>query len=473
MNELLGIPWYPGDCFWRDRALEFGHVFRTDYGFRPACVAATTASWHLLPREPAAHHLLNWGAHLLCAVLVFVLARRSELSTGRALLASVLFVLAPGRIDAAAVLHSACDTMGLAVALSACVLWLGSERIPRLVGLALMTVLACMFKETGFVVAGLLLAWGARERTRRWWTLAVALSASVLLRLVAVGNLHGNYAGALLPEAVGLRGIALGLLGSLTGGNAWLATAGRIGRLSLGEAYPWVRAFLAVAVVGCVFVLARRLPPRRGRTLAVLLLGAGLVACMVTVNERSLYWCGPGAVLLLAQVQLPRRAARPIGFALAALVSVAGIARMQDWRQAHARVLAMRARVEDSAQRAHVDVVPVLAAPDRVDDVWTSIGSECWGRLEADAPRVMLAGRGRAMDWRGPEIRREAGGLTIAATATQDFSYTPCGPVPDGLAPWLEHRCRRGEVVELRVVGRAPPATLVFRNADLQPLSEH
>lgn len=466
MSGLSSVPWLPGDCAFRSG----GEILATEYGFRPACLAAYNLTWWLLPREALYHHVVNWCLHLLCGGLVYLVARRWGLSSARSGFAASLFLLAPGRIDAAALLHAGCDTMGLAVMLAGVLLWMSAPGRRNDLMMAVALTVACMFKEHGFVFAGLLLATEWRNRTSRWWTLCVALGLATAFRIVWTQSLMGNYVESVLAHPLGLHGITLGLLGSFTGSDAGLTALGGKGREWLGDWYFTARMALAPVAVLCVFWIVRSSSPGRVRRLGLLLLGTGLVGCVFTVTERNLYWCGPGAVLLLAQLRVPSAWLRSLAVATLSAVAFFGVQRLTQWHDANARLVQMRAAIDLSSRTHGAQEVHVIGAPDQIDGLWTLPVSECRRLLDPAAPVVHVAGRGWGTDWDGPTVRATKSGLEILPRPDYWFQVGDARRLDDH-EPWLRQSHDGRRVHRIELIAPWPPSTLVYRDGRLQPIA--
>jgi protein O-mannosyl-transferase len=102
------LNWDDGEVFVRNAALHAdGFVrwaFTTTYmeHYQPLAWLA----WGVVDRAwtltPAAAHALNVGLHVLCAALVFVLARRLTATTATAIAAALLFAMHPLRVEVVA-----------------------------------------------------------------------------------------------------------------------------------------------------------------------------------------------------------------------------------------------------------------------------------------------------------------------------------------------------------------------------------
>ena len=318
------------------RSVELWHSSYWPAGllYRPLTLQLFALEWTLGGGRPIAFHLVNLLLLVVIGLLLFRLCRTilaaagSPSSDAIALGATVLFLVHPVHVEAVA------NVVGQAELLAACFAILAVERYVswrflsteglsarQRAALAVLTLLAILSKETGYVVPLLLLAVDytvLRQRPARrgevYLLQGAAVAVGLLLRLVALGSLAGE-----TPATV-FRGLPAG-----SRGLAMLAVVPEWFRLLLWPAHlqgeygppglPVTPGLSAAHVLGLALLLATVLligwAWRRRPVLALGLLWVVIALAPVSnvvaptgivVAERTLFLATVGLVFVTAFV---------------------------------------------------------------------------------------------------------------------------------------------------------------------------
>lgn len=326
---------------------------------RPAFGLFSWLTVQALGADPRGHHALNAALHAACTLLAYALVR--ALAGGRALtalLAGLLFALAPVHAEAVAWITGRVDLLptalflasalgfvafrqrgsALAYALSVAAFALGILAKEILITLPLVLVVLDLHLRAG--------AAGQGGTAPRGWAAAraylpyLAVAGMVLLlRLLAFGS------------AAREDRLRPGLL------LAYLARQGRsLGLLLAPEGGLWVRGLVLAVLVAWTLVLVRQRAAYRGSARLVVLGAAWYAVTLVPLavtyaSQRHLYLPSFGIAVALAFLVLPvteaGARATPLRLATAGLLvvlSAVGLARrLGDWAEAGALSRALRA----------------------------------------------------------------------------------------------------------------------------------
>lgn len=275
--------------------------------YRPVVVASYFADRALFGTSPVGPHAVNLALHLLCAVLVGVLALRLGARPEIALGSTALFAFHPATVEAVANVSSRGDLLALAWVLLA----LLAARSDKPVLVFVTVVLAQLSKEAAFVAVPLLLLveWAAQDFT---WKLRVRSAVAALLATVV---------------SLGVRRLALGASVRLSEGHeGWvfaLTGAANVARYAALTVLPsllvpyapetqasWLALGLVVALLAAAVVAVRRAPWLTFGVAWFLVATAPIARWLpVTVRFSGLLLYLPLVGVALALARVPVRAA--------------------------------------------------------------------------------------------------------------------------------------------------------------------
>jgi tetratricopeptide (TPR) repeat protein len=192
--------------------------------YRPVMRASLIGDLYLGGGAPWFSHLTNVLIHCFNAVLVLLLFRQILGNNSGAFAGSLLFAVHPVHTEAVAAVFSRMDLLALLLLLPAALNWTKPEdshysRISPVRYLApLSYFLACLTKETSFMLLPVLLVWVVLEWKRPakskvvsfiWLTIAaftaLIIRMAVFAREAGAGSIPGVRAGAMLPDIDPLR----------------------------------------------------------------------------------------------------------------------------------------------------------------------------------------------------------------------------------------------------------------------------
>jgi len=243
--------------------------------YRPVSLSVLVIQKTLFGDNRAGYRLINFFTHLLSAILLFLTSRwflRERLrivpgTTGvPALFASMLFCSLPYNMDAVMFITDLGDLMvlsALLLALVACEQFLEKGRILSLAYLFLCSLVALGSKETGIVVAPLLLLWAllrARPINRRRLIAALTLPA-----LCTVAYMIGRSLFLADTTQLSLKTAIFRYPGDILVALRWALLPHPV---SLMEAAPasmlatswWIGVLLLLLLAVLIFRLVRRQP---------------------------------------------------------------------------------------------------------------------------------------------------------------------------------------------------------------------
>ncbi|MBN2574749.1 MAG: hypothetical protein JXP73_09305 [Deltaproteobacteria bacterium] len=295
--------------------------------------------------------LVSFLLHLLCAVLLVNLGLRLGLAKRTALLAGVLFFVAPAQRQAALWFSASTDLLAASAMLGAMVAFLGSGRRARALSV-LLAALAFFCKETALVLPALLFAGGwfrVRQQGGSSPGKAVLLSlaphlGALAVFLVARFVILGGLGGTDDPSAPWFgRGIQLasGLVHAVTAYAPlpeWAAWAAGVALLAATTAVAW-----------------RRHPLSRFAAIFAGLALLPLPAAGWVVGARYFYLPAAG-LFLLAAIALGAASRLVVGAAVAFLLCLgilSGHHRAGEIRLYRQAVAAADAAVNDGLRRGH------------------------------------------------------------------------------------------------------------------------
>jgi tetratricopeptide (TPR) repeat protein len=281
--------------------------------YRPLVLVSYALNYWFSGYGAAGYHLVNWGLHLACALLLFWLGRLLPGSGMAPALGALLFALHPLQAEVVNYVSSRSETLA-ACACLASLLAYGRWRRGGpgwLYGVSVGALACGLLSKSTALAWPLVLAlceW-SQPGPRRWpWHLGYWLAAGVYLLLTQ----------SMIIEALGqpVRPLGVQLLTQLKAGVYYLYLTAAPLRLSVehpfGEAWSLLElpaalsALLLVSLAGVLW----RLGGGGGRLLAaagvVVLLPASLVPLNVLVNEHRLYLFLAPACLGVAALAAPR-----------------------------------------------------------------------------------------------------------------------------------------------------------------------
>ena len=176
-NAYIRSPRFVGEYFRRDFGILSHWSLSVRWYYRPLLALSFFADYQLWGNNPAGFHLTNLFLHVLCSLLVALLARRLSGQDSVGALAGLFFAVHPAHVEPVAFISGRVDSLvaSFGVASVLALLVARGERGPvRLVwqGLGCAAALGAMLsKEIGAVVPGLALlclAWDARRSGAPW-----------------------------------------------------------------------------------------------------------------------------------------------------------------------------------------------------------------------------------------------------------------------------------------------------------------
>jgi len=187
--------------------------------YRPVMLASLLGDIILTDGAPWFSHLVNILLHALNSTLVFLLFKKILRDDHGALVGALLFAVFPVHAGSVAAVYNRVELMTLALLLPMVLYWTGSEEHSgppenRFLSLSLLSFfLACLTKETAFMLPAVLFGWEAvrvkrpgRYRLKHLAYTAIAAAAALLVRTIvftlerADTLVPGAGAGALQPE---------------------------------------------------------------------------------------------------------------------------------------------------------------------------------------------------------------------------------------------------------------------------------
>jgi tetratricopeptide (TPR) repeat protein len=295
--------------------------------YRPLSILTFFVDAAISGRAPIAYHVSNLLAHLVCVLLVFLVARRllPAHRAGLAPWAAALFGLHPILGEAHIWINGRSDVWCTIFVLLGLLAYLGAGLAAGLVAFVCF-VAAALFKETALAVLPALLLLDVRGARR----LPLVAAPAVYLALRA-SALHGLRVAAGAPHAeAALRHLGVLWLDGLTS----ILVPGRLMPRYLNEEYAALPdvvlwgALAAAAIVAVVVIVGRRRWPLGTFALTWYALGlapAALVSCLAWYGfGRFLYL--PLAILAIGIVDGVGRLQGALGRRGARLVAAGGLA---------------------------------------------------------------------------------------------------------------------------------------------------
>jgi tetratricopeptide (TPR) repeat protein len=188
--------------------------------YRPVMLASLLGEISLTGGTPWFSHLINVVIHALNSVLVYLLLRRTLRHDTGALAGALLFAVHPVHAEAVTAVFNRMDLLALTLLLPIAIWWTPLDDDPAPVSPLVMTLamfsffLACLTKETAFMLPVVLFSWEILRRKRQGRTSALNLlyvaSVSLTVLLIrwvvfasegASSSSGAIKAGALMPTA--------------------------------------------------------------------------------------------------------------------------------------------------------------------------------------------------------------------------------------------------------------------------------
>lgn len=317
--------------------------------YRPATALSFLLDAKVWGLAPAGFHATSLVLHLVAVALVAALLA-PRIGVGRSAVAALLFGLHPIQSEAVAWVAARNDPL-VAVAALGALLMLDRRTPAATAGAAALTLLACLAKESGWMLPALAWcwrrAWGERLARVEWGALLGGVALSLALRAQVLWSPLGEEVGGRGqdPEAV-LRAVATYLGWILW---PWPLTSTLSAALLPPSPMAWVAA--AVCVTLAVWATCR------GGGWLILWAAVAFIPAVLgitgygLIGERYLYLPLFGVVAAVARVAPAGRGALvALGAVTAAFVGVLHV-RIPDWRSDVTLFAAADARLGDSTSR--------------------------------------------------------------------------------------------------------------------------